>query len=152
MPISNIKHYWTILVKNAAITQDNNVILGEVIEEIRYQIPLSEKQKFDEAVKLNGVVAIPFGGSIVTYMECDQNKDSQSFRIEVLMPNGEKPVAGNNNLKLTFGENKRGRILQKIPMLPISTGGKYIFRLVSVENNIDTILAEIPLYVNLDFV
>ena len=146
----HLRHYWSVLCKSIVVDQfTNNMVLGEVLEEIRYQVPLADKEKLDEAMR-KGEAVLPFEAFLGSYMEADEPNSNLPASFEYVLPNGE--VVKMADVSLHFGGNKRGRNITRIQGLKISGSGKYIFRVLTNANVDPEILAEIPLFVGIDYV
>jgi len=150
MTKKTLKHYWTVLSKSVVVDKiTNNMVLGETIEEIRFQIPDQQKEKFLKTIKENGFVALPFEFCLSSYMEIDKADVDRLLKVEVEMPNGE--LMNSENVSIHFGPNKRGRHVHKFPGIRYVRSGKYLFRLVGSNGKSKNILAELPLSVTVDF-
>ncbi|HBD04968.1 TPA: hypothetical protein DCZ32_00755 [Candidatus Uhrbacteria bacterium] len=146
-----LTHYWTILTKNVAVDQmTNNMILGEVLEEIRYQIPQMEKEKIERAIKKDGIIALPLNAYLASYLESDQPNSQRTITIEYVLPNGKTEKAIEQTIN--FGSNKRGRNITNIQLFKVCGSGKYIFRLLTKVNGKQESLAEIPLFLTLQYI
>lgn len=147
----NINHYWSVLCKTASVDRlTNNVTLGEVVEEIVYQVPLSEKEHFESDMKKDNVVSFPFEGILVSYLETDQPNITRTIILDCILP--DEQVIKMGEVALAFGSNKRGRSLASIHGLRINGSGCYKFRITANEGNSTNVLGEIPLYITINFV
>lgn len=146
-----LTHYWTVLTKSVAVDQmTNNMILGEVLEEIKYQIPQGEKEKIENTINKTGVIGLPLNASLASYLESDQPNTQRLIAIEYDLPNGRTEKAIEQ--PLNFGSNKRGRNITNIQSIKVCGSGKYIFRLLTKANGKQEILAEVPLSLTIEYV
>lgn len=153
MPTQNkqLVHYWTVLTKNVAVDKlTNNMILGEVLEEIKYQVPQGEKTKIEEAISNAGEIVLPLNAYLASYLESDQPSSQRVVEIEYELPNGKTESAIEQ--PLNFGTNKRGRNITNIQSIKVCGSGRYIFRLITKVNGKQEVLAEVPLLVTLEYV
>jgi hypothetical protein len=149
--IKKMTHFWTVLTKSVAVDQmTNNVILGEVLEEIRYQIPQVEKEKIEGVIKKDGSISFPLNAHLVSYLESNEPNSQRVILTEYILPDGK--IESTPERALNFGSNKRGRNITTIQMLKVNGSGKYIFRLTTKANGKREVLAEIPLFLTLEYI
>ena len=127
----------------------NNVILGEVVEELHYQIPLADKPRFESDVKKNGMVVLPFEGVLVSYFEDNEANTSQLIHYECVCPDGKIIAVGGSTIN--FGTNRRSRNMARLEGLKANISGKYLFRISVNEGGKNDIIGEVPLFINIDF-
>ena len=145
-----IKHLWTLITRQSNIDQETkNIIIGEVLEDIQFDLPLEAKEKFDQEIKTSKQISIPLVFEIVSCLsETDANLKPQ-IRFEVELPNGHRIDLG--NLEAVFGKNGKVHIRLRSSTLPISGPGVNTFRLLQVAGKESTILSEVPLTITINF-
>lgn len=145
------KHYWTVLVKKSIIDKDTNAItLGEVVEELQIKMDKTKKDEIEKIIAQETSLIFPFDCELVSYVE-NQSHEPVTILVELELPNGNtiKVTESNNQ----FGANGRNRNRSIIKGLPISGTGTNTFRVFEIEKDgAKHLLAEVPLYVRLDFV
>lgn len=144
------KHYWTIACKSAAIDQiTNNIILGQTVEEVHFEIPKDMHSQFLTTLKKDGYVALPYEFFIISYLE--QSPDTEgNIKIVYNFPNGKKETIA--EASVNYGANGRGRHILKMPGLKFNDQGRYNLQVISVEDKKEQELIEIPIFIKYSFI
>jgi hypothetical protein len=144
------QHIWTILAKKSHIDQDtNNLIIGEVVEEIQITLPKEAKAAFEAEIEKNKMSHLPMEFEVLSYFVVDELKEKSEVSIELELPNGHTFEM----IRYTLNEAKNGRMRGRIrcPKLPFSRAGVNHFKLYDVSNKNKKLLTDIPLYIKLSF-
>lgn len=143
-----LQHIWTVLAKKSHIDQDtNNLIIGEVVEEIQISLPKEAQSAFENDLKKNKMSLLPMEFEIISYFVVDELGEKSEVSIEIELPNGHTFEMIRYDLKEAKNGRMRGRI--RSPNLPFSQSGVNHFKIYDISNKNKNLLADIPLYIKL---
>lgn len=145
------QHFWTVLTKKTHIDQDTNaLILGEILEDVRLDLPVQMKEKFEEEIKDKKKILLPFEYELASFLGTDEPNQKLNLLAELEMPDGSVEKIG--ELEISTGDTGRVRNRIRSNGLFVANTGMYWFKLYSIENGKKKKLAEVPLKVTVQFV
>lgn len=143
-----MKHIWSVLCQKSVIDSETNLIsLIDCLEEFNLTIDIN---KSDNQIP-NKLPPLPINFQIVSYWLIDNTDKKLKIKIELLDPDNKKinELNGNFELKEKF---LRYRTRINFQGLPVTKGGRYLFKIYRVEENeILKEVSELPLDVKIDY-
>ena len=146
-----IQHYWTVLIKKSYTDElSKALVLGEVLENVRLNIPLNMKENFEQELISKKFVTLPFDFEILTFLGSDEPDQNAKLILELELPNGE--INQLMTVDVATGATGKCRNCFRSNGLFVGGSGVNKFRVYDVTDGKRKKLAEIPLGIDVQFV
>ncbi|OGY40898.1 MAG: hypothetical protein A2Y82_03445 [Candidatus Buchananbacteria bacterium RBG_13_36_9] len=142
-----MKHVWSVLCQKSVIDSETNLIsLMDCLEEFNLTIDINKGDN-----QIPNKLTLPINFQIVSYWLIDNIDKKLKIKIVLLDPDNKKinELNGDFELKEKF---LRYRTRINIQGLPVTKGGRYLFKIYRIEENeILKEVSELPLDVKIDY-
>lgn len=141
-----MNHIWSVLCQDASVDKESNLLsLFSCFEQIEVNI---------DKTKDNGRAVVPISFNLVSFWSIDNVKGEKSIDLKIEIVDPEGKILGTQEKNIPVGSGwKRFRNITKINGLPVTTEGRYIFRVFQKDTDQKKLekVAELPLDVKINY-